>query len=74
MMTTYISLLDNKYLKGFNFSEYYTQEQTVIKPALEKDGYTDIQFFMGERDSFGPLSRIITARDKNGVMVKFIYG
>lgn len=43
----------------FDFSRYYEDEQVILKPALELKGYTNIRFRMGERDSFGPLFRIV---------------
>lgn len=61
--------------EGFSFSvlEYRNGEQTILKPQLEKLGYTDVHFFMGERDSFGPLSRVVTCV-KDGQPVSFYYG
>ena len=57
----------------FSFSEYWKGEQEILTPRLKELGFTDICFVMGERDSFGPLSRICLA-NKNGKLVKFIYG
>jgi hypothetical protein len=58
---------------AFDFSNYAEQEQTILKPALERKGFTRVAFFMGEQDSFGPLSRGIRAwkGDKSYV---FYYG
>jgi hypothetical protein len=58
----------------FTFSEYYRGEQTVLKPYLESKGFKNILFVMGERDSFGPLSRIITMTSSSGDRVRLIYG
>ena len=52
---------------------YWTWENEVARPALEKLGYEDIKFFDGERDSFGPLTRVVHCR-KDGNTVKLIYG
>ena len=57
----------------FTFCNYYTDESKYLKPALEKLGYTNVHFVMGERDSFGPLSRVVIAK-KDGVTVKLVYG
>ena len=61
-------------MRGFNFEEYYRDEQNIIKPALENLEYSNIRFSTGERDSFGPLSRIITCNDREGNTVRFWYG
>jgi hypothetical protein len=61
-------------MQKFSYEDFRTSEQTVIKPALEDIGYTDIKFSMGERDSFGPLSRIVTCKDGIGQTIRFIYG
>jgi hypothetical protein len=52
---------------------YRKWEDETATPLLEKMGYSDIQFSMGDCDSFGPLTRIVTAI-KNGVAYRFIYG
>jgi hypothetical protein len=53
--------------------EFYWQwEDLVAKPALEAAGYERVTFHMGERDSFGPLSRIVRAY-KGGACHEFIY-
>lgn len=53
--------------------EYYLWEDNIAKPALEALGYKDIVFADGERDSFGPLTRIVYAK-KDDISIKFIYG
>lgn len=58
---------------GFDFNNYYTCELRMIKPLLERDGHTNVRFLMGERDSFGPLSRVVEAQ-KDGTMVRYWYG
>lgn len=58
----------------FNFERYYTLEDTVLRPQLEKEGYYSILFMPGEFDDFGPLSRICSCIDKDGVLHKFVYG
>lgn len=66
-------VIPNEVWKNFSFSEYYRDEKRILKPALENAGYTNITFIMGERDSFGPLSRIVIAY-KDGVRFDFVYG
>lgn len=57
-----------------NGSPYYGDwERNVAIPALEALGYNHISFYNGEVDSFGPLSRVVTAT-KDGKRVKFMYG
>lgn len=60
--------------KGFDYDKYFDHEQTIIKPEMEAKGYTNIRFRMGEQDSFGPLSRIVSATDENGNPQTFMYG
>lgn len=48
-------------------------EERVARPALQELGYTNIYFIDGERDSFGPLSRIACC-EKNGIAKRFVYG
>lgn len=58
----------------FDFSEYSRDERLIIKPLMEADGYTNITFATGERDSFGPLSRLINATTPQGNHVTYVYG
>lgn len=48
-----------KFSEEFDFSQYYDHEQKFLKPALQNIGASFISFHDGERDSFGPLSRIV---------------
>jgi hypothetical protein len=59
---------------GFKHDMYRTGEQAILQPQLEALGYTHIKWSMGEEDSFGPLTRVCMARDKNGVVSWFVYG
>lgn len=61
-------------VSDFDFSSYHSGEQRILKPALEKRGYTNVSFYMGEQDSFGPLSRGVVAKDPEGKRVRFYYG
>ena len=58
----------------FKYSDYYKSEQDLIKPVLQNSGFTHVQFSMGEYDSFGPLTRVVIAKDNNGRVHKFVYG
>ncbi len=60
--------------EGFNFREYLDGERDILRPALVKRGYKHITFYMGEEDSFGPLSRGARAQDPEGKWVRFYYG
>jgi len=57
----------------FCSQSYWKWEDETATPLLEKLGYANIRFSMGECDSFGPLTRIVTA-DKDGIPYRFIYG
>ena len=59
--------------EGFSFASWRQGESDVLQPRLEALGYTDIKWFMGEHDSFGPLTRICHAK-KDGVLEKLTYG
>lgn len=59
--------------KGFSYTDYRNGEREIIEPQLKERGYTNIQFFNIEADSFGPLIRgIHTVKD--GKPVEFYYG
>jgi predicted translin family RNA/ssDNA-binding protein len=73
-MVEYEEVPEEVSFEGFSFSEYYKDEKEKLKPQLEKLGYMNISFVMGECDSFGPLSRIIYATDPNGNFHRFVYG
>ena len=57
----------------FDFSSYYEGEEQIMKPRLEKLGYSRVVFRMGEQDSFGPLSRLVYA-EKDGQTYQWYYG
>lgn len=61
--------------EGFTFSRYnyIKEEQELLKPRLEELGFSEIEFEMGESDSFGPLSRFCTCVDAFGNKRAFIY-
>ena len=53
---------------------YWDWEAEIAKPALEALGYTEVTFNDGERDSFGPLTRIVGVTHKSGRRHYLIYG
>jgi hypothetical protein len=53
--------------------DYWKWEDTIATPALINLGYENIKWSMGDCDSFGPLSRIITCW-KNGIRYQYWYG
>jgi hypothetical protein len=61
-------------VEAFDFEEYSAGERKLLKPALEKRGYTSISFYMIEQDSFGPLIRGCVANCHCGKRVRFAYG
>lgn len=58
----------------FDFERYIEHEQSILRPELERRGFGKIRFSDGERDSFGPLSRIVTAVDQRGRTRRWCYG
>lgn len=67
-------VIPNEVWERFDFEKYYSHEDKILKPYLESQGFTAIRFVMGERDSFGPLSRIVFCTDRNGVKRQYLYG
>lgn len=59
---------------GFCFAAYFAGEKDILKPQLERMGYTRIRFFTLEGDSFGPLIRGCNCVDSTGVERRFFYG
>jgi hypothetical protein len=58
----------------FSYSRYGEHEVKVLSPYLESIGFTRIQWETGEKDSFGPLSRICHCIDKEGNFRHLVYG
>ena len=52
---------------------YSLWESETAQPRLEELGYTTFSWFTGERDSFGPLTRVVTCF-KEDQSFKFVYG
>ncbi|CAN7173350.1 hypothetical protein [Brevundimonas sp. LjRoot202] len=59
---------------AFDFADWGKGESEMLRPALERRGFTGVGFYMGEQDSFGPLSRGCVATDPSGKRVRFYYG
>jgi hypothetical protein len=72
--TEYIVLEEFIDFNGFDFNQWRTGETYILEPQLEKLGYTDIEWSMGEKDSFGPLTRVCKAKNSSGETMWFIYG
>ncbi len=51
---------------------YFDWEDEIAKPALEALGYSHVKFRTGDGDSFGPLTRIVSAT-KDGITYQFMY-
>lgn len=60
--------------EDFEFEKWYLHEDMILRPRLEDLGFWAIVFKPGETDSFGPLTRVVTAIDSNGSRRQFIYG
>jgi len=69
-----LSFLGDDETKAFNFGEWFRGEREILKPALERRGFTNISFYMVESDSFGPLIRGCRAMGPNGKQMGFYYG
>lgn len=57
----------------FNFKMYLEHEKMLLKPALEKKGFSNVMFWSEEEGSFGPLTRGLKA-EKGGFQYNFYYG
>jgi hypothetical protein len=70
----YTDLYEIISMDGFDYAMFFRDEQNILKPRLEKAGYKEIVFVMGEQDSFGPLTRVVVCTDKDDNRCYFIYG
>jgi len=53
---------------------YVNDEIDILQPRLIANGFYNIRWGMGDRDAFGPLTRICYCRDSTGKQRQFIYG
>jgi hypothetical protein len=60
--------------EAFDHDKFQDGEHTILAPALEARGYTNVSFYMVEQDSFAPLIRGCVAHDPSGKRVRFMYG
>lgn len=70
----YFDLHDLLSFSLFDFTDYRKGEIEILQPQMEAMGYTEFEWSMGEYDSFGPLTRICRAINKDGTKMAFIYG
>lgn len=70
----YLNLQDMLSFALFDYKNYHRDEQEILQPQLEAMGYTDFEWSMGEHDSFGPLTRVCWATNRDGSRMAFIYG
>jgi hypothetical protein len=63
-------------LTGLHYTPetYREQEINLLEPRLRAVGYVNIHWSDGERDSFGPLTRVCSATNQYGERVYFVYG
>lgn len=61
-------------LDGLNLHTLGENEDAIIRPRLEEQGFYAIHFENCAVNKFGVLSRIVTCIDYNGKYRKFIYG
>jgi hypothetical protein len=57
-----------------NHAAYRRGELDILQPRMEALGYMDIEWYPGETDSFGPLTRMCKALNTEGETVIFFYG
>jgi hypothetical protein len=69
----YASMPDEIDWSAFDFDEYYVLERSVLQPQLEALGFQVRRWIDGERDSFGPLSRVAVC-EKDASEVRLVYG
>ena len=74
-MTNYVDLFDILPNTEFEFdlNKYRRHEREVLTPALQSKGYIVERWEDGERDSFGPLSRVVVMT-YHGKVVRGVYG
>lgn len=76
-MSVFIDLFEiigeNVEMGGFCDHNYREWEINVAEAELNDRGYRIIRWETGERDSFGPLSRIVTVENEDGLRYKLIY-
>lgn len=70
----YKDLMELIDFRDFEFRNWRTGEEYVLKPQLVELGYHNVEFLPGETDSFGPLTRVCRAKDPGGNVVWFVYG
>lgn len=68
-----LAILGEVNMDGYCGYHYTRWENEVATPRLRELGYEVVGWFMGERDSFGPLSRVVHV-SKDGELSKLVYG
>lgn len=68
-----LDILGEVSMEGYCDREYRKWEEQVAEPRLVELGYEVRMWTDGERDSFGPLSRIVITV-KDGQVKRLIYG
>lgn len=74
MIKGFIDLDELLSFKDFSYRNYTQGERDILNPQLQEMGYTDIQWYMGDSDSFGPLTRVCYMKNPDGEIVRGIYG
>jgi hypothetical protein len=72
-MKDLLDILGDVPMEGYCSQEYWKWEQEVAEPQLRDLGYEVVRWAMGEVDSFGPLSRVVTVT-RDGELKQFVYG
>ena len=71
---TYEPLEDLISFDGFDWVMWLRDEKEVLQPRLKELGYSEIVWYQGEYDSFGPLTRVCKAVGPSGELHWLIYG
>ena len=71
-MDDLLEILGSVAMDNYCSRYYWEWEDEIATPRLKDLGYSNIQWCMGEQDSFGPLARIVHC-DKDGQHYRFVY-
>lgn len=61
-------------MEDFDYADYRNGELEILQPRLVALGFSEIRWYMGDHDSFGPLTRVCFCRDKTDKVRQFVYG
>jgi hypothetical protein len=65
---------DSIFFGEFDPDRWPIHEETVLRPQLEREGYSDIQFVFDLESEGTPHRRVCICTDKDGILRKLVYG